>query len=149
MVDTVAEVRVFRTHCQLFRASRVFEFQIYHVNVYTPFWVYPSCACICVHRLCTGILYVHAAGDPRVYKVQRLSLATVFSGLETQSMAMHLLGDNHDLCCALNRASHVRTLFFVNFSTWHLYSNELGRLPRDEDVRVAGPPCVRFSIQCL
>ena len=62
-------------------------------------------------------------------------------------MAMYLLGVDHDLLCASDSASHMRTFISANFSPWHLYSNALGRPPHDVDVYIAGPPCVRFSIQ--
>lgn len=76
-----------------------------------------------------------------------LSMGTDFSGLETPSMAMRMLGIDHRLVCASEREVHLRRFIAANFNPSHLYKNALGGVPHDLDLYIAGPPCIRFSVE--
>ena len=62
-------------------------------------------------------------------------------------MAMRMLGIDHRLICAAEREVHLRRFIAANFNPSHLYSNALGRIPHDLDLYIAGPPCIRFSVE--
>ena len=58
-----------------------------------------------------------------------LSMGTDFSGLETPSMAMRMLGIDHRMVCASEREVHLRRFIAANFTPAHLYSNALAKVP--------------------
>ena len=97
------------------------------------------------HMCCAKDL---STGDAAVENSMTFNVVTDFSGLETPSLALGVLGVSHKLLAASEIDPHLRTLIADNYAPENLHTNFAvanAPLPGEVDLYAAGPPCQDFS----